>query len=91
VESLFVSMIILKMLATLKNPVSEIKKYGKKRGMSFMIDVRDSLGGYPYEYASAGEIFNFCKKEFGFNLEKLITVNSLSLNEFLFKKTESNS
>jgi len=64
-ESVFVSMIALKMLATLKNPISEIKRYRENRGMSFIIDIRDSLGGYPYEYASAGEIFNFCKKELG--------------------------
>lgn len=88
IEYVFVSMIVLKMLATLKNPFSVIRKYREKRGMSFIIDVRDSLGGYPYEYASSGEIFNFCRKEFGFTLENLKTVNSLSLNEFLFKKPE---
>ncbi|MDP2279883.1 MAG: class I SAM-dependent methyltransferase, partial [Nitrospirota bacterium] len=60
--------------------------YRENRGMSFMTDIRDSLGGYPYEFASAGEIFNFCKKEFGFTLENLKTVNTLSLNEFLFRK-----
>jgi len=71
VESVFVSMIVLKMLATLKNPFSVIKKYREKRGMSFIIDVRDSLGGYPYEYAPAEEVLNFCKKEFGFVQENI--------------------
>lgn len=89
VASVFVSMIVLKMLATLKNPVSEIKRYEKNRGMSFMTDIRDSLGGYPYEYASAEEILNFCKKESGFALVKLKTVNTLSLNEFLFRKSKT--
>ena len=87
-EIFFISMVILKMLATLKNPFAEIKKYRKNRGMSFIIDIRDSLGGYPYECASAGEIFNFCKKELGFTLENIKTVNTLSLNEFLFRKPE---
>lgn len=86
VESIFILMIVLKMLATLKNPFSVIKKYREKRGMSFIIDIRDSLGGYPYEYASAGEVFKFCKEEFGFTLENLKTVNTLSLNEFLFRR-----
>ena len=86
VESVFVSMIVLKMLITLKNPVSVIRNYREKRGMSFIIDIRDSLGGYPYEYASTEDIFEFCKKEFGFVLENLKTVNSLSLNEFLFRR-----
>lgn len=86
IEYSFISLIILKMLLTFRNPVSEIKNYKKNRGMNFITDIRDSLGGYPYEYASAGEIFNYCNKEFGFILKNLNTVNSLSLNEFLFRK-----
>lgn len=82
----FISLIILKMLLTLRNPISEIKNYKKNRGMSFWTDVKDSLGGYPYEFASAGEVFRFCKQEFGFILENMKTVNNLSLNEFLFRK-----
>jgi 2-polyprenyl-3-methyl-5-hydroxy-6-metoxy-1,4-benzoquinol methylase len=85
-EYSFISLIVLKMLLTLKNPVSEIKDYKKNRGMSFWTDIRDSLGGYPYECASVEEIFNFCKQEFGFILENIKTVNNLGHNEFLFRK-----
>ena len=85
IEYSFISLIILKMLVTLKNPASEIKNYQKNRGMNFITDIKDSLGGYPYEYADAGEVFRFCKQEFGFVLENMRTVNDLGLNEFLFR------
>ena len=50
--------------------------------MSFRTDIRDSLGGLSYEFADAGEVFRFCKQEFGFVLENIRTVNGLGLNEF---------
>jgi len=84
-EYAFLSLVIAKMLFVLKNPVAEIRNYKKKRGMSFRTDIRDSLGGYPYAYASPEEIFCFCK-ELGLVLENIITVNDLALNEFLFRK-----
>ena len=31
--------------------------------MSLSHDWRDWLGGFPYEYASAGEVFAFCKDD----------------------------
>lgn len=85
-EYSFISLIVLKMLLTMKNPVAEVKNYKKNRGMSFWTDVRDSLGGYPYEFASPEEIFRFCKQEFNFILENIKTVNNLGLNEFVFQK-----
>lgn len=81
----FLSLVITKMLLTLRNPATEIRDYKKKRGMSFRIDIKDSLGGYPYEYASPEEVFIFCKKH-GLELENMRTVNGLALNEFLFRK-----
>ena len=83
IEYGFLLLVITKMLLTLRNPIREIRGYKKKRGMSFRTDIRDSLGGYPYEYASAGEIFRFCHT-MGLQLEKLRTVSDLGLNEFLF-------
>lgn len=55
------------------------------RGMARDIDLKDWLGGYPYEYAGADEIFTFIKK-LGFKLEYLKTNSALKNNEFLFKK-----
>ncbi|MBI4689943.1 MAG: class I SAM-dependent methyltransferase, partial [Nitrospirae bacterium] len=90
IEFGFTALIILSMLLRLKNPISEIKNYKKKRGMSFWIDIRDSLGGYPYEFAYPEEVIKFCEDELSFKIEELKTVNNLGVNEFLFRKSSSN-
>lgn len=41
---------------------TEIKNYRSNRGMTFHNDVIDWLGGFPYEYATTGEIAEFSKK-----------------------------
>ena len=73
-------------LVRFRNPFSCWHSYSKRRGMSPWIDVRDWLGGYPYEFSAADEIFRFCSRECGFTLVNLRTVNSLGLNEFLFHR-----
>lgn len=45
-----------------KNPFKEIKNYKSFRGMNWYTDVVDWVGGYPYQFASVGELFNFFKK-----------------------------
>ena len=69
-----------------RNPVREIREHKQNRGMSWLVDIRDWLGGWPYEYASVEEIFNFVQKRFGFTLENLISTNSLRNNEYLFRR-----
>ncbi len=67
-----------------KNPFKYFKNHYHKRGAYYILDVRDWLGGFPYEYARPDEIFNFYKKDF--ILINLLTRNTLALNVFLFKK-----
>jgi SAM-dependent methyltransferase len=69
-----------------RNPVREIREHKKNRGMSWMVDIRDWLGGWPYEYASLEEIFAFVRDRFGYTLENVISTNSLRNNEFLFRR-----
>lgn len=66
-----------------RNPVFSIRTYNS-RGMSLSTDVRDWLGGYPYEFARADEVFRFCRNELGLTLVNLRSVNNVGLNEFLF-------
>jgi 2-polyprenyl-6-hydroxyphenyl methylase/3-demethylubiquinone-9 3-methyltransferase len=73
-------------LIRLQNPIEFEKTYKERRGMTLWIDVRDWLGGYPYEFARADEIILFCMRQLGLSLVNLRTVNSLGLNEFLFQK-----
>ncbi len=71
----------------LRNPFKVIRDhqdyFGK--GMSWRINIKDWLGGYPYEVATVQEIFAFAKQR-GFSLENLTCNNGLLNNEFLLKK-----
>ncbi len=75
---------IARWLVAFRNPVAEIKKYKNYRGMSFWYDVVDMLGGYPYEFATSDEIFRFCHRELGLQLENMNNTTSIGCNEFLF-------
>jgi len=79
------SMIVLYVL-TLQNPMKKIRGHKQLRGMSWSIDIKDWLGGYPYESATAEEIFRMVHP-LGFSLENLICNNGLLNNEFLFRRT----
>lgn len=70
------------------NPYKYIKNYKTNRGMNFLTDVKDWLGGYPYEYAAPKEVKQFVEK-LGFKQIKSKNARSLGCNEFLFKKEEA--
>lgn len=55
----------------------------RARGMSAEHDLRDWLGGYPFEVASAGDVFRFCHER-GLRLTRLTTTSGLGNNEFVF-------
>jgi 2-polyprenyl-6-hydroxyphenyl methylase/3-demethylubiquinone-9 3-methyltransferase len=69
-----------------RNPVREIREHNRNRGMSWLVDIRDWLGGWPYEYASVEEIFSLVQKRLGYTLENVISTNSLRNNEYLFRR-----
>lgn len=77
---------IIGMLASFKNPFRAIRNYSSMRGMSWSVDITDWLGGYPYEFARVDEIFTFCRRECGLELENVKSTNSLGCNEFLFRR-----
>jgi 2-polyprenyl-3-methyl-5-hydroxy-6-metoxy-1,4-benzoquinol methylase len=65
-------------------------QYEKNRGMNRWHDIVDWVGGYPYEVATADEIFDFYRAR-GFALRKLKTGGvGLGCNEFVFAR-ESHS
>lgn len=81
-------MLIILYLLSFKNPVKKIKEHTKLyRGMNWLIDIKDWLGGYPYEYASPDEVFNFCKKN-GLILVNLKMNPGLMNSEYLFYKAK---
>ncbi len=71
-------------VSALKNPLTRYRVYKKDRGMSMMRDWIDWIGGWPYEFATAGQVSDFCKSR-GF--EVLTCVNrsgwALGNNEFV--------
>jgi 2-polyprenyl-6-hydroxyphenyl methylase/3-demethylubiquinone-9 3-methyltransferase len=60
--------------------------YSRQRGMSPWRDVVDWAGGYPCEFANAGDVFAFFRQR-GFTLDVLKTVHGLGLNEFVFTRS----
>lgn len=75
---------ILPELIRFRNPWRIIRDYKKSRGMSFMTDVRDWLGGYPFEHASAEEVLRFGRKSLGLELVNIKTGEANT--EYLFKR-----
>jgi SAM-dependent methyltransferase len=69
----------------LRNPFARLRRK-KARGMSPSHDMRDWLGGYPFEVAKPEEVFEFYS-DLGFALEKMRTVGgSMGCNVFVFRR-----
>lgn len=74
---------IIPSLLHFKNPLKTITGY-RKRGMSYYTDIKDWLGGYPFEHAKIEEVFHFCRKQLGLELINIKTGEANT--EYLFKK-----
>jgi 2-polyprenyl-6-hydroxyphenyl methylase/3-demethylubiquinone-9 3-methyltransferase len=85
IDYFLMSIMFLLYILTFRNPIKKIKGHKQLRGMSWRIDVKDWLGGYPYEYASVSEVFKFVRNQ-GFILINLNNNNGLLNNEYLFQK-----
>lgn len=72
--------------ARLENPFRHIKEYRSHRGMSWLTDARDWLGGYPYEYATVEEVFKFLRSgRPNLTLANLKVTSGRGLNWYLFQ------
>lgn len=69
--------LVAKWLVTFKNP------FKVRRGMDFMYNVVDWLGGYPYEYASVSEITEFLNLLHLKVVEVRPAITPIGCNEFL--------
>ena len=81
--------LLLSKVVRLKNPVRYVREYKQDRGMSWQHDLVDWIGGYPYEYASVQELFEFLRaKRPDFYLANLHTSKGLGNHELLFKRAD---
>ena len=87
-EVIFVTGFISASLSQFKNPFKKIINHREKRGMAFFIDVRDWLGGLPYEFASYQEVVDFLRSDFDL-LKVRQTERGLGNNEYLFRKKKT--
>ncbi len=79
----YVAQNLLVDLYHLDNP---LRRYlgGAGRGMSYVYDWFDWLGGYPFEVARPEEIFEFFRDR-GFTLEQIVTTPASGCNQFVFR------
>jgi SAM-dependent methyltransferase len=78
---LFVPVIYLaKLLVTRRNPLE------KERGMDFLVDIVDWVGGYPYEYATVDEVLDLGAKNGLQTLRVTPAGVPTGCNEFVFTK-----
>jgi 2-polyprenyl-6-hydroxyphenyl methylase/3-demethylubiquinone-9 3-methyltransferase len=70
----------------LLNSIRYIRGYEASRGMAFWTDIRDWLGGWPYEPATPEEVTAFCTKSLGLKTAKVVTGEANV--EYLFTREE---
>lgn len=85
INFLYSSYLVLGLTLKGRNPVTYIRSYSSARGMDFFSDIRDWLGGYPYEYATVEEVIAWLKP-LGFEIQKTRQARSIGCNEYLFRK-----
>lgn len=73
-------------------PFQSWRTYSENRGMSPWRDVVDWVGGYPFEVANPGEIFDFYCGRYGFILCRLKAAgHGLGTNQFVFERPDQPS
>lgn len=88
-EGIYIGYYIIGLIVNGRNPYLYITQYRSLRGMNFMTDIRDWLGGHPYEYASPETIISFFKEK-GFKCIKINPARSIGCNEFLLVHEKQN-
>lgn len=75
---------LLPQLLRFKNPVRYMRDRKASRGMAYLTDIRDWLGGYPYEDAKPEEVLKFARNSLSLELINLATGEANT--EYLFRK-----
>jgi hypothetical protein len=80
---------LLDCLRSRQNPVRVVREYRRSRGMVLWTDLVDWLGGYPCEFATVGEIVEFCERSCGLTCMLVIPdpTNGTGNNQFVFERS----
>lgn len=68
----------------IKSSLAYMRNYQKSRGMEYWTDVKDWLGGWPYEPATLQEVCSFCEEELG--LESIQIKTGAENIEYLYRR-----
>lgn len=79
----YVFLFFIGLLISGKNPFKYIKNYKSNRGMNWINDLIDWIGGYPYEFASTKTVISHFEN-FGLKCSRVVGARSIGCNEFLF-------
>jgi 2-polyprenyl-3-methyl-5-hydroxy-6-metoxy-1,4-benzoquinol methylase len=100
-RSAYVIFYKIALICTCRNPSSFIESYKNKRGMDFMHDVHDWMGGWPYEAIGRSEVepflakLSFCLRKFNGSRGKLfgrdLGIFGSGCDEYLFQRIEAQS
>jgi len=87
-EAVYITHFAVTRLVTLRNPLKPMfdREGAGRRGMNYLHDVRDWLGGFPYEYATSGEVFGHVHRRNGFELVHLVNWEGNACNELVFRR-----
>jgi predicted RNA methylase len=94
VKGIFVSAYILARTLRHRDTISFIRNYREQRGMEFLADVDDWLGGYPYQSTSAAEL-EIAVEKHGFHVKERFNVMpgiglfGTGCGEWCFERTNS--
>ena len=67
------------------SPLRSFRARKQTRGMSVWHDLKDWVGGYPFEVAKPEELFDFFRFR-GFRLQRMILRPGIGCNEFVFRR-----
>ncbi len=90
-DTALAGLIVAALTVTGRNPVRYIRTYPAARGMTFLTDLRDWLGGYPYESAAPSDIDGALGK-LGFASERFFPCNTrigllgVGCDEYVFSR-----
>jgi SAM-dependent methyltransferase len=87
IEIAYAGMLLTQVAMRGGSPVGYVRNYSaiSQRGMHFWHDVRDWVGGYPYEYAAPAELASHCSR-LGLTLVNLRHSDGLGCNELVFHR-----